>query len=93
MSLLKYPRCRLSYTKIVQTERYELAQIPEVPPILCKNTENNQLKIEMYWKIFNEHRFFLYGEVHRRNVREKRGDDKKEEASSVQNWLRYVCLE
>ena len=58
MSLLKYPRCRLSYAKIVQTERYELAQIPEVPPILCKNTENNQLKIEMYWKIFNEHRFF-----------------------------------
>ena len=39
MNLLKLPKCRLSYAKIVQTERNELAQIAEVPPILCKDMD------------------------------------------------------
>ena len=33
---------KLSLAKIVQTERYELAQIPEVPPILGKDSDNSQ---------------------------------------------------
>ena len=40
MNLLKCPRCSLSYAKIVPTERHELAQMPEVQPILCKSTKN-----------------------------------------------------
>ena len=28
----------VSYAKIVQTERHELARMAEVPPILCKDT-------------------------------------------------------
>ena len=38
MDLLRSPRWHLFCAKIVQTERYELAQMPEEPPILCKDT-------------------------------------------------------
>ena len=36
-SSLELPRCRLTYAKAVQTERYELAQMPEVPPDFYKD--------------------------------------------------------
>ena len=36
-SSLELPRCSLAYAKAVQTERYELAQMPEVPPDFYKD--------------------------------------------------------